>query len=365
MLTIHLLNVEHGDSIVLEHKNSDNEASFAVIDSNCRSGQSAPALIKLKELGAQKLSFVMLTHPHADHYRGLFQILQEYKGRIGQFLIFPIGEFIPSRIKQLSSRYQKLIESQDDAEVTRASLEFLQILKFCYEELRQEFNQCSGESSELYLAGFRDIKFYSILPPNKVKGVYFRQIAEASSDLVDSPDLNDLSIAIHIKAYDVDLILGGDGSLSNWMNHRRRVGYDDSHFKSKVVKLPHHGSAKDSGLDVVKYLFADSGKRVAAISANGQSHPDPHLIQELSSRDIAPYCTNLMTICGARVRQMVAARNLDPELAKWINQLVSSPRVIQPCQGNVSISIDSNGEVSVEREFNNPCGFRGDFSGFL
>lgn len=83
MLRIHVLNVGHGDSIVLEHE--DNGArSFGVIDSNGVLGQDPPALVKLRALGAKRLSFVALTHPHADHFVGLHRILKEFDGEVGR-----------------------------------------------------------------------------------------------------------------------------------------------------------------------------------------------------------------------------------------------------------------------------------------
>jgi metal-dependent hydrolase (beta-lactamase superfamily II) len=65
MLKVHVLNVEHGDSIIVEFN-----GSFGLIDSN-RCGQRIPALEKLQALGAERLRFVALTHPHHDHYRGI------------------------------------------------------------------------------------------------------------------------------------------------------------------------------------------------------------------------------------------------------------------------------------------------------
>ena len=75
------MNVDHGDSIVLEYRASA-ELAFAVIDSNVKTGQKPRALEKLEMLGAQSLSFVAITHPHADHYMGMRAIMEAYKGQI-------------------------------------------------------------------------------------------------------------------------------------------------------------------------------------------------------------------------------------------------------------------------------------------
>jgi beta-lactamase superfamily II metal-dependent hydrolase len=117
MLRLHFLNVGHGDSIILEEI-VGTETHYAVIDSNHQGPGIPVALRKLRELGATRLSFMLLTHPHRDHYRGLLQILREYPNAIGSFFIFPLGEFVPNRIKSLSRHYIELCRRQDDEEIT-------------------------------------------------------------------------------------------------------------------------------------------------------------------------------------------------------------------------------------------------------
>ncbi len=70
---IHFINVGEGDSILLEI-----EGKSALIDTgNLISG---PRLVKyLKEKGIEKLTYLILTHPHPDHIGGVFFILPALK----------------------------------------------------------------------------------------------------------------------------------------------------------------------------------------------------------------------------------------------------------------------------------------------
>ena len=99
-LHVHVLNVGHGDSIILEYKRND-ERVYGLIDSNSNAPTEPPALTRLKELGATGLSFVCLTHPHRDHYCGMYQILREYKGRINEFYTFPLARLSEKYVKGL------------------------------------------------------------------------------------------------------------------------------------------------------------------------------------------------------------------------------------------------------------------------
>ena len=114
MLTIHILQVAHGDSIIVEY-NSSSGHYFGVIDSNQVSDGDPPALSKLKLLGAEKLSFAAITHPHADHYKGFLKILRAYEGNIGGFYTFPLAR--QRRLKPLATLYSKMLLETDSMTV--------------------------------------------------------------------------------------------------------------------------------------------------------------------------------------------------------------------------------------------------------
>ena len=93
MLRFHFLNVGQGSSTIVERE-ENGKHHFGVIDSNCRRAEENEVLRKLTSLGAKKLSFVMLTHPHADHYAGMSDILHRFQRRIGAFYVFDVGDLI-------------------------------------------------------------------------------------------------------------------------------------------------------------------------------------------------------------------------------------------------------------------------------
>jgi hypothetical protein len=81
------LKVGQGDSIVVNFP----DESWAVIDSNIPPGQETPpALQLLRHHHVKKLFFVCLTHPHADHFTGLAQVLESFEGQIDEFWGFPV-----------------------------------------------------------------------------------------------------------------------------------------------------------------------------------------------------------------------------------------------------------------------------------
>jgi beta-lactamase superfamily II metal-dependent hydrolase len=359
VLNIWILNVGHGDSIVLEHVKGEYK-SFAVIDSNRLPGQvSVSAFRKLEQLNADSLSFVALTHPHADHYRGLFDILTGYKDRISNFFIYPVGIDIQRRLKNLAKIHQRLHQNTESQTLKNDTTEFLKILLFLKENIG--LNSCeelNGPNSQFIPDdGFEDVEFFSIAPPRSVKGEYFQLIDKNNLDLINGKyDLNSLSTAILIKYAGREIVLGGDCTYQNWLAHKRKMDKVNNYINAIAVKLPHHGSKKDCKSPIIEHLYPQTGSKYGLISANGKSHPHPDTIKDLSDNSILPYCTNLASICGTNIEEMLCDNELDPTFRRELNSmLVESSSTTQACQGNILVQISEDSEVTVTPEYNHYC----------
>lgn len=362
MLTIYVLNVGHGDSIVLRYE-SDDGISFAVIDSNADDVADPPALRKLRSLDAQRLSFVALTHPHSDHYRGLPAIFDAYRGLISAFYSFPLQAEKPERLKKLCEIYKKVHDGTDSPTIRTSVTEYVRLVHSVRKQLPRDWFECTGPRSEIFPVGFRHVEMHAILPPAKVKGAYFQQLEMGCYDVgTDREKENDLSLAFSLTYAGHTVILGGDGSRSNWLDHRRHFQRKGRELAASVVKLPHHGSRQDSSRAVLDHLFASSGQRIACISANGRSHPHSEIYKDIERRGVLPYCTNLATECGATTRKLATIGELEPALRRFVNVAVEPDmeNFIQPCQGDIEVTISASGNITVTPQYAHPCPYRGD-----
>lgn len=378
MLRFHILNVGQGDSIVVESDNVG-EKSFGVIDSNAISGQTPKALDKLKELGAKNLSFICMTHPHRDHYRGLSHILEHYAGKIDQFLMFPAGDYIGANVKKLAKKYRKIIASQDDPSITLDATEFIKILMLA--QKTTDMQECTGPYNNIAVNGFIDTNIHCILPFRKFKGIYLERISNDDPTIFESENENNLSVALQFRHKGVSVILGGDATHKNWserLNWEKGDRRLDS-VHSHAVKMPHHGSEKDCSKEMLDVAYSaenfskdneiddevdNENKRYAFISANGVKHPSESVLRELERRGILPYCTNLHKSCGANIHQLINVIGIEPVLGKYLNQL-SSDESYMSCQGDITFTINDDGTCNLDREANVPCGFRGEFKGLF
>lgn len=364
MLSVHILNVGHGDSIVLEYRGDKDEPAFAVIDSNCLANEVPSALKKLSSLGANSLSFAAITHPHADHYMGMGSILDRYQNKIKNFYTFPI-ERAKGHVKGIATRYLKAMNDSDNETINAHSFELIKIIKMASEKKAGDWDMPTGQYSQLPIVGFSGAELYAILPPAKVKGDVYAKFVKGEI-APEQEKLNELSLAFILRYKGHSIVLGGDGTYSNWMFLKKRLGSFGVKSQAVAAKLPHHGSKIDCNPLVIDFLFDGSNKTeafpIACISADGKSHPSMDVIYDMVGKNIKPYCTNLTTVCGANTASNLhALPQLDPVLARLVNSIATDTDTKQPCQGDITITIDDAGSVSVSTQHKMPCAFRGDY----
>lgn len=81
MLTITFKNVGHGDTIILEWENDEGQNEIGIIDCHLRNGKSNPAIEHINNQGYRRINFMILTHPHTDHFSGFPSLLEFCKNQ--------------------------------------------------------------------------------------------------------------------------------------------------------------------------------------------------------------------------------------------------------------------------------------------
>lgn len=370
MLKFHILNVGHGDSVVVEFRADGMEPSFGLVDSNKRGVEVAPALQLLQRLGATRLAFIALTHPHADHFRGMYEVLQHFGNQVDNIFSFPIDRE-PKRLTAFATAYAKAYENAENPKDIEIATELLSILlHFVQLNERDPRWECPvGDGARMHVPAMPGVDVTLILPDARVKGEFFTAIDRGQS-VLKSDRNNNLSLAIRFQYGGHQVVLGGDGTNENWMWVRKRTpsqtGKEFGSTRASAVKLPHHGSKLDCGPLVLDYLFgmedetkSAESKRIAIISADGRSHPAPEVLKDLHRRGIQPFCTGLSKLCSGGIPlPSISSNVIDQRLVTFVAQVAEPSAKPSPCQGNITLTLDSNGQMTIVPQHNSPCGLR-------
>ncbi|MGY5881983.1 MAG: hypothetical protein RTV31_17180 [Candidatus Thorarchaeota archaeon] len=224
-LRANILDVGHGDGIVLEIPIGDaNDYVYGVIDCN----KFTVVRDFLDDLGADRLAFVVATHPHIDHIRGIQSLLNEYDGRVDTFwdsgYLHPITTY-KNLLTYLTQHEEIPIGLIDSGTVMKYGKTVLNILA----------------------------------PPWRLL-----------TDRDDFTNVNNASIVIKVVHGDSLILLGADAQFGNWSHMR---AHHKEELRAQALKVSHHGSKHGTFLEALEIVSPN----YVIISA-GTNDPDafPH-----------------------------------------------------------------------------------------
>lgn len=368
MLTLHFLNVGHGDCTIVEYVAEDGRKSFGLIDSNRKGDEYPVALSTLLARGAEDLAFVALTHPHADHYRGMKLVLEHFGDRIHGIFTFPIDRD-KGTLSRFAAAYAEALDEAEDLASIELAKELAAILLhfFRLNNASQRWDAPTGRGSFLPVPSMPDVHISALVPHAGVRGPFQAALANGTT-VMEASQQNHLSMGILVEYAGRRIVLGGDGTARNWsyVRQRERRGPDGEYgsLNAHVAKLPHHGSHLDCDPLVLDYIFGNrtaphDDDRFAIISADGRSHPSASVLADLRSRGIDPYCTGLSHSCsGAVAIQSVSSNLIDPALVKFVAGVAEPSTRSAPCQGHIQLCIKPDGVIDIATQRGLACAMR-------
>ena len=269
-ITIHVLGAGKGESIII-HLPDD---KWGVVDCYARSladSESNPTMHFLRKQGVGELEFLCLTHPHADHYRGMSQLLEEFPIRF----FWQFGGQSANHFKQMVSYVQHEGESEARSESIESADEFLRIFGLLAKKQRQkEIRQrLSRPTIQLYPVPFDPEAAFQIVglaPSENQAGIYNSGLGKCFDEegrfrpRLPYAHHNRISVALLIVHGRTRIILGGDVEEAGWRDVVTEMG--PAHLTPHMVKVSHHGS-KTGYCDGLWRQFADHGKPIAVITS--------------------------------------------------------------------------------------------------
>jgi len=258
-LTITIIDVGWGDSILLESIDDTNNPLYALIDCNDSTTLRSSYLYIKRFLERQGVvlnaqpvfSFVLLTHGHADHADGIQAILRDF----GTDWFW----------------YPKSV----------ATGSFANVIKYA-NKYTQKVKRHQAIDNSKVLPDLGNVQLKVLWPPYSAGGAY------------NITNENNNSIVLALTLGSASFILTGDCEADNWP---LIAGNLHAIPGLSVFKVPHHGAvngvfSKNGSTPWLDVLPVDTK---FAISSHivPFSHPAPEVIQEFANRQIQPFRTDL------------------------------------------------------------------------
>lgn len=342
---IHVLNVGHGDSIILELPDNN----WGVVDCfKTNTHTESPALSFLKDRNPKNLKFVCLTHPHYDHYCGMLEML-EYFSSGGRGIEY----FLDSGINAKRLQYYKQRFG------AKENKELLLLYNFIQEKVNKDRTikyLIAGEKTLCLDLGLIKINSYAPISSDILK--YFEKWGKDKTI-----DENLLSVVLVITFRDTNIVLGAD--TKSWEEILKAWKQDCKSTNRKpkfhFVKVSHHGSKYGNHVGLWK-SFTKRGKSVAVISTGSKyNFPHKETITSIISSKVKLYSTNFRDFSKLGPRDSLEEYQEKGYVSQsLLEALVASTlpvedfEVIAPYHGDCSITIEDNCKCSVLPEINRP-----------
>jgi competence protein ComEC len=229
-LKVHFLDVGQGDSVLIV-----NGSNAMLIDAGDR-GYGSGIVNYLKKQGVERLKYLILTHPHADHIGGAAEVINA----------FEIEKIIMPKAEHTTKTFENLL-------VTIRS------------KGMKITTPVPGDEYELGSSRFK------ILAPN-------------SSNY---ESLNDYSVVIRLVFGNTAFLFTGDAESTS----ESQILSKNFEVKSDVLKVGHHGSASSTSERFLKSV----SPKYAVISVgrgNSYGHPTQEVLERLNSYGVKIYRTD-------------------------------------------------------------------------
>lgn len=274
-LSIRFEFVGNGDCIIIEWEGDDGP-QIGVVDCNS-SDRPNPVVQRLEQEEYDQVKFVVMSHPHHDHFSGLLPVLEYCESEE-----IPIGFFayttreVPSYLRSLALSNN---ESDDLADIFRL------MRRIEEDDLLTARGVGTDQTKAIEMGG--GVKMEFLAPSEKEKDKFAQTLYEEDDGelkIRDKPNANLVSSVLMIHSDDWHLLLTSDAEKSTL----KRIGlsrlYQD-YRPLRLGQIPHHGSEFNHYKEFWRKRQHSPGTpSPISVGGNPYGHPSNHVIDEMEDR---------------------------------------------------------------------------------
>ena len=279
-------NVGQGDSIMIEWQGEDGTDKIGIIDCNVVNKQN-PVLEYIKSKEFKVIDFIVISHPHDDHYSGFIELLDFIED--SNIIINWFGH----TIKEIGQSYWQYFDVG-----FQASYDLDYILKkgICLKK-KGLLKKWEIPTERWRIELDKDIYLESLSPSHDEIQTYQRLVkldAKVNRKQA-SMAANLLSTVFKITSKENNFLLTSDAVLETF----ERLYTDNSLQGIELigVQIPHHGSINNFSNSFWSSLNPKKVKKLAIASA-GQNlkykHPHLEVLKKCEEHKFQIHCTNIV-----------------------------------------------------------------------
>lgn len=285
MLDVTFKEVGNGDSIILQWINDEGYEELGIIDCNLKPGNENPVLEELQALSSNEIHFVVLSHPHYDHYSGLRQIF-EYCENNG----IPIKSFLHTA-KQVPEFLKTAVKTMEAKKELEALFKKVRELKAI--NLIGHFSYIDFDRRDLKLNSKLSIRFLAPSPEEDEN--YLREAKLFSEEQFhNNPNANWLSSVLKVYTKDWYVLLTADAERPVLKKLGKKHQEKEFSEALSLGQAPHHGSLNNHYKAFWQHRIGDSKNIpvVFSVGENPYSHPSEKAISDFQKLGYDIYATN-------------------------------------------------------------------------
>jgi len=327
------------------------DGSWGVVDSNVPpNGQEPPALTLLQKNGAERLAFVCLTHPHADHYSGLARILQSYEGRVDEFWMFSVDT---SHVRQFLNYQHRTNATTGRGQRRYAELQTVFEIFWKMDKAGFAHRLVGG----LRLPPLGGVDIDCLAPLSKDINEYQAQLvrhADSGGYLVDE---NLLSAVLRLRFVGSTILLSSDAPTKAWPMMWKESKKRGESFAADAVKVSHHGSRQGHHEGIWRKILSDRPTHAAISAGVGHGHPEYAVLKSLFDLGVRLHCTNFPEHCSkSKPTDMSKFDGLPSGVRMRLFMLDQSENPpLSPCNGDIRFDLNPDGTCNVAHQFEGFC----------
>jgi beta-lactamase superfamily II metal-dependent hydrolase len=279
--------VGQGDSIIFEW-NEDGKAKVGILDCSKNGGKN-PVLNHIRNNNYKEIEFIILSHPHSDHYSGLPELLDYIQHNNLHVRL------VAHTLEGTGKRYWKYFE------VDRQDTKMLNKIIRDFKRLRQSGNigiidmLAKGTSVRMGSSGSLEC-----LSPTHDEFEEYQRLVKLNADeniKEASKAANYLSTIFRLTIGESNFLFTSDAEIFAFRTIMNRGEYTFDEDRYVLCQLPHHGSENNHYPDFWKTVRFESKQSHAAISAGqhkSYAHPSFAVVEHFDKLGYVVNCTNIV-----------------------------------------------------------------------